>query len=200
MRRLNSIKENDKQKNLIEIFVNEIYTFNKAHNIVGRQTKEEIYSLDILDCKSIIQYIPPEKNVLDIGSGAGLPGLLIAILQPRSHVTMSEKIEKKAYFIKKTIHTLKLANVKIINEAITRETKNKKRFDIVTARALAPAKKIIDISEQLLAKNGKYILMKGSKKKIHEEVAQLDNNKYSCNIHKTYIKDKNRHILEITKK
>ena len=54
----------------------------------------------------VLKHIPPEKKILDIGSGAGLPGLLIAILQPRSHITMSEKNQKKAYFIKKTIQTL----------------------------------------------------------------------------------------------
>ena len=147
-----------------------------------------------------LKYIPPKKEVLDIGSGAGLPGLLIAILQPRSHITMSEKNQKKAYFIKKTIQTLGLSNAKIKNKAINPKTTTKKPFDIITARALAPTLKIISWSEHLLAKNGKYVLMKGRLEKTKEEVAQLDNNTYSYNIHKTNIKDKHRHILEITKK
>ena len=67
----------------------------------------------------VLKHIPPEKKILDIGSGAGLPGLLIAILQPRSHITMSEKNQKKAYFIKKTIHTLRLTNAEIQNKAIS---------------------------------------------------------------------------------
>ena len=147
-----------------------------------------------------LKHIPPEKEILDIGSGAGLPGLLIAILQPRSRITMSEKNQKKAYFIKKTIHTLGLINAEIQNKAISPNTKTKKPFDIITARALAPTPQIISWSEHLLAKNGKYILMKGTIEKTKEEVAQLDNNTYSYNIHKTNIKDKQRHILEITKK
>ena len=178
----------------------EILKFNKAHNIVGRHTKEEIYSQDILDCQMALKHIPPEKEILDIGSGAGLPGLLIAILQPLSHITMSEKNQKKAYFIKKTIQTLGLSNAKIKNKAINPKTTTKKPFDIITARALAPTLKIISWSEHLLAKNGKYVLMKGRLEKTKEEVAQLDNNTYSYNIHKTNIKDKHRHILEITKK
>ena len=113
---------------------------------------------------------------------------------------MSEKNQKKAYFIKKTIHTLGLINAEIQNKAISPKTKTKKPFDIITARALAPTPQIISWSEHLLAKNGKYILMKGTIEKTKEEVAQLDNNTYSYNIHKTNIKDKQRHILEITKK
>ena len=148
----------------------------------------------------VLKHIPPEKKILDIGSGAGLPGLLIAILQPRSHITMSEKSQKKAYFIKKTIQTLGLSNAKIKNKAIRPNTTTKKLFDIITARALAPTPKIISLSKHLLKKNGKYVLMKGTLEKTKEEVAQLDNNTYSYNIHKTNNKDKQRHILEITKK
>ena len=148
----------------------------------------------------VLKHIPPEKEILDIGSGAGLPGLLIAILQPRSNITMSEKNQKKAYFIKKTIKTLGLTNAKIKNKAISPKTTTEKTFDIITARALAPTTKIISLSEHLLAKKGKYILMKGTLEKTKEEVAQLDNNTYSYNIHKTNTKDKHRNILEITKK
>ena len=147
-----------------------------------------------------LKHIPPEKEILDIGSGAGLPGLLIAILRPRSYITMSEKNQKKAYFIKKTIHTLGLTNAEIKNKAISSKTTTNKPFDVITARALAPTPKIINWSAHLLAKNGKYVLMKGTLEKIKEEVAQLDNNTYSYNIHKTNIKNKHRHILEITKK
>ena len=147
-----------------------------------------------------LKHIPPEKEILDIGSGAGLPGLLIAILRPRSYITMSEKNQKKAYFIKKIIHTLGLTNAEIKNKAISSKTTTNKLFDVITARALAPTPKIINWSAHLLAKSGKYVLMKGTLEKIKEEVAQLDNNTYSYNIHKTNIKNKHRHILEITKK
>ena len=112
------------------------------------------------------------KKILDIGSGAGLPGIVIAILQPQSQITMSEK-NQKAYFIKKTIQTLGLTNAKIKNEAINRKSSTEHTFDIITARALAPTAQIIHMSEHLLSKNAKYILMKGAIEKIQEEVAQL---------------------------
>ena len=113
---------------------------------------------------------------------------------------MSEKNKKKAYFIKKTIRTLKLSNAHVLDKAITPQTLIPHNFDIITARALASAPKIIELSEHLLSKNGKFLLMKGELKKINEEVAQLDNNKYSYTIYKTNISNTNRHILEINKK
>ena len=200
MRRHNKIKNNNKTKELTKAFVEEILRFNKAHNIVGRFTKDEINLLDILDCESILTHIPPAKKILDIGSGAGLPGIIIAINHPQTEVTMSEKNKKKAYFLKKTIRTLKLTNANILDVAVTSKLITPSKFDIVTARALASAPKIIETSKHLLSKGGKFLLMKGAIEKINEEVAQLKNNTYSYTIHKTKTTKTKRHILEITPK
>ena len=85
------------------MYIKEVVSFNKAHNIVGRSSEDEIIKEDIRDCETILEHIPKNQTILDIGSGAGLPGLVIAIHQPWNTVTMSEKNQKKAYFIKKTI-------------------------------------------------------------------------------------------------
>ena len=106
MKEHNKIKEDNITQTATQTLVKEILRFNKAHNIVGRFTEKEIISLDVFDCETILQHIPAKKEILDIGSGAGLPGLIIAIHQPKSNVTMSEKNKKKAYFIKKIIRTL----------------------------------------------------------------------------------------------
>ena len=200
MRRHNKIKNQNKTNELTKAFVEEVLKFNKAHNIVGRFTEEEINLLDVLDCESILPHIPPAKKILDIGSGAGLPGLIIAIHQPKTKVTMSEKNKKKAYFIKRTIHALKLTNANILDEAVTPKLITANKFDVVTARALASTSKIIKMSKHLLSKEGKFLLMKGAIEKINEEVAQLENNTYSYTIHKTKTTEINRHILEITQK
>ena len=198
MRRHNKIKNNNKTKELTKAFVEEILRFNKAHNIAGRFTKEEINLLDIMDCESILAHIPPAKKILDIGSGAGLPGIIIAINHPQTEVTMSEKNKKKAYFLKKAIRTLKLTNANILDVAVTSKLTTPSKFDIVTARALTSTPKIIEMSKHLLSKGGKFLLMKGAIEKINEEVAQLKNNTYSYTIHKTKTTKTKRHILEIT--
>jgi len=200
LRRHNQIINQSKTNELTKTFVEEILKFNKTHNIVGRLTESEINLLDVLDCKSILPHTKTAKKVLDIGSGAGLPGLIIAIHQPQTEVIMSEKNKKKAYFIKKTIRTLQLTNAKILDEAITPKLITENKFDIITARALASAFKIIKMSKHLLSKDGKFLLMKGAIEKINEEVAQLENNTYSYTVHKTENTETNRHILEITQK
>ena len=200
MKRLSQIKDENKPNDLIKIFIKEILKFNKAHNIVGRFSEEEIVSSDILDCETMLEHINSSQKVLDIGSGAGLPGLIIAINQPKTQITMSEKNKKKAYFIRKMIHTLQLKNATILDKATTPNLITENKFDVITARALATAPTIIKMSHHLLNKGGKFVLMKGALEKINEEVAQLDNNKYSYTIHKTNISNTNRHILEINKK
>ena len=200
MKRLSQIKDENKPNDLIKIFIKEILKFNKAHNIVGRFSEEEIVSSDILDCETILEHINSSQKILDIGSGAGLPGLIIAINQPKTQITMSEKNKKKAYFIRKMIHTLQLTNATILDKATTPNLITENKFDVITARALATAPTIIKMSHHLLNKGGKFVLMKGALEKINEEVAQLDNNKYSYTIHKTNISNTNRHILEINKK
>ena len=200
MKRFSQIKDENKPNDPIKIFIKEILKFNKAHNIVGRFSEEEIVSSDILDCETILEHINPSQKVLDIGSGAGLPGLIIAINQPKTQITMSEKNKKKAYFIRKMIRTLQLTNATILDKATTPNLITENKFDVITARALATAPTIIKMSHHLLNKGGKFVLMKGALEKINEEVAQLDNNKYSYTIHKTNISNTNRHILEINKK
>ena len=200
MKRFSQIKDENKPNDLIKIFIKEILKFNKAHNIVGRFSEEEIVSSDILDCETILEHINSSQKVLDIGSGAGLPGLIVAINQPKTQITMSEKNKKKAYFIRKMIRTLQLTNVTILDKATTPNLITENKFDVITARALATAPTIIKMSHHLLNKGGKFVLMKGALEKINEEVAQLDNNKYSYTIHKTNISNTNRHILEINKK
>jgi len=200
LKRLSQIKEENKPNDLIKIFIKEILKFNKAHNIVGRFSEEEIVSSDILDCETMLEHINSSQKVLDIGSGAGLPGLIIAINQPKTQITMSEKNKKKAYFIRKMIHTLQLKNATILDKATTPNLITENKFDVITARALATAPTIIKMSHHLLNEGGKFVLMKGALEKINEEVAQLDNNKYSYTIHKTNISNTNRHILEINKK
>ena len=200
MKRLSQIKDENKPNDLIKIFIKEILKFNKAHNIVGRFSEEEIVSSDILDCETILEHINSSQKVLDIGSGAGLPGLIVAINQPKTQITMSEKNKKKAYFIRKMIRTLQLTNATILDKATTPNLITENKFDVITARALATAPTIIKMSHHLLNKGGKFVLMKGALEKINEEVAQLDNNKYSYTIHKTNTSNTNRHILEIHKK
>jgi len=181
-------------------YVDEIVVFSTAHNIIGRSNSRDIYRFDVQDSETILEHTKDRKHILDIGSGAGLPGLIIAINQPWTKVVMSEKNKKKAYFIKKTIKNLGLKNAEVVDAAITKNTTNLGLFDAITARALASTRKIIEMSEQLLDESGKFLLMKGKKEVILEEVEDLDKTKYSYCVHTKKLAQAQRHILEINKK
>ena len=152
------------------------------------------------DSETILEHTRDKAYILDIGSGAGLQEIIIAINQPWTKVLMSEKNKKKAYFIKKTIKKLWLENAEVIEFAITNKTKNLGPFDAITARALAGTNAIMEMSGQLLTTTGKFLLMKGKKEVILEEVDGLDKAKYSYTIHTKKLTQAQRHILEIYKK
>ena len=120
--------------------------------------------MDIKDAETILDHTKNQTRILDIGSGAGLPGIIIAINQPWSQVVMSEKSKKKAYFIKKTIKNLGLKNAEVIDTAITASTTNLELFDTITARALAPSNDIVKMSTQLLAPKWNFFTYEGQKR------------------------------------
>ena len=89
-----STKEND----LINNFIDEALLFNLKHNIFIRSNKEEVFEKDIFDCLPLVEKIQPEQKVLDLGSGGGFPGIILAILKPDCEIHLLEKSQKKCYF------------------------------------------------------------------------------------------------------
>jgi 16S rRNA (guanine527-N7)-methyltransferase len=106
------------EQSKIKKFVLEAIKFNKSHNIFVREIAEEVFEKDILDCMPLIERINHNEKILDMGSGGGFPGLLIAILRPECEIHLLEKSQKKCYFLNKIIHELKLVNAKTLNAHI----------------------------------------------------------------------------------
>jgi 16S rRNA (guanine(527)-N(7))-methyltransferase GidB len=130
----------DEHEHKIKTFINLALDFNKTHNIFSRESYNEVYEKDILDCKPLINHIKKNKSVLDLGSGGGFPGILLSITRPENKISLLESNNKKCYFLKKASHELNLKNIKIINKTIT--TKNELgKYDIITSRAFANMKK-----------------------------------------------------------
>ena len=134
------------QKIKIERFIDLAVEFNKTHNIFSRNKERDVYIKDILDCAPLTRHIKTNQTVLDLGSGGGFPGILLAITRPNNKIRLVESSKIKVYFLRKTKEDLCLTNVKIINKTI-----NKKNtfgvFDVITARAFANTKKILDITK-----------------------------------------------------
>ena len=185
------------QKEKINIFINLAINFNKTHNIFSRKSSEEVMKKDILDCAPIINIIPTNKSVLDLGSGGGFPGILLAITKPNNKINLLESSRKKCYFLKLVVETLELKNTTILNTTITKTNKIGV-FDIITARAFASINKIIKLTQQNKTTTTKYILLKGREQKIKEELKLLNQKKFKYEIIKQNNTNQERNIVVIT--
>jgi 16S rRNA (guanine527-N7)-methyltransferase len=182
----------------IEKFVNEALAYNKKHNIFVRKSTEEVYEKDVYDCLPVLQKINCSNKILDLGSGGGFPGIIIAIAKPTCEVHLLEKSKKKCYFLNKTIELLGLNNAKVLNVVIGKKN-NLGSYDLITARAFSSTKNILELTESNLDPGGKYVLLKGKKEKITEELRTINTNKYKCEIIKLENKKYERHLVEIKK-
>ena len=170
-----------KQKKQIQTFIEDALEFNKAHNIFVRKSKEDVYDKDVIDCFPLVEKIKPNKTVLDLGSGGGFPGILLAITKQKNQIFLLERNKKKSYFLKKTIKKLRLTNVFVINKNITKNNTFGK-FDIITARAFSNIENILKVTKPNSKTSTKLLLLKGRDEKIKKEIKLLDKNKYLCEI------------------
>ena len=188
-----------KEEELINHFINEALTFNLKHNIFIRTNKEEVLEKDILDCLPLVENIKTKEKILDLGSGGGFPGIVLAILRPKSEIHLLEKSQKKCYFLNKTKDTLKLKNISVLKTTISQKNTLEK-YSVITARAFSSIKNILDLTKNNLKENGRYLLLKGRAEKIEEEITAINTNKYKYEIIELENKKYERHIVQITKK
>ena len=193
---VNQTNFTNNQKEKINIFISLAIKFNKTHNIFSRKSPEEVMKKDILDCAPIINIIPTNKSVLDLGSGGGFPGILLAITKPNNKINLLESSRKKCYFLKLVVEALELKNTTILNTTITKTNKIG-IFDIITARAFASINKIIKLTHQNTTTATKYILLKGKEQKILEELKLLNKKKFKYEIIKQSNTNQERNIVVI---
>ena len=180
-------------------FINLALEFNKTHNIFARKDYEEVFQKDVLDCAPLFNMIKEEESVIDLGSGGGFPGILLAISLPNNPITLLESSSKKCYFLKTVIEKLSLKNTITINQTI-KENNNLGVYDVITARAFAPIKKIIKLTKNNTHQKTKHILLKGKKKIIQEELKLINKNQYIYEIINRDTKEHERNIVVIKQK
>jgi 16S rRNA (guanine527-N7)-methyltransferase len=192
----NPFKKEELEK--INIFILLALEFNKTHNIFSRQGCDEVYEKDILDCEPLIKRIKDNSSVLDLGSGGGFPGILLAITKPKNKVSLIESSAKKCFFLRSVKDKLSLGNITIINKKI--EPNNKIGiFDVITARAFASIDKITKLTNTNSNKQTKYLLLKGKNKTTQEELRDIDKNLYLYEIIKQDTKTHERNLVVIKK-
>ncbi len=141
-------------------FMNLLAEWNKTHNLTAVDDMDDMLSKHIFDCASIIPYIKG-LTLLDVGSGAGLPGMVLAILSPALEVTSVETRGKKAQFQMYAANKLGLNNFKVENCRIE-DFKPSEKFAMVTSRAFSSLQNFVEGSKNAIAANGRWLAMKGA--------------------------------------
>lgn len=140
-------------------------------NLVGPSTLPQTWHRHFADSAQLLVHAGHGRTWLDIGAGGGFPGLLIATIDPKSTVTLVESIAKKCRFLETVASELGLdRRVRIENRRV--EALPRQRFDIITARALAPIVQIFDWARHLADKDTRWVLPKGAR--WEEELAATE--------------------------
>jgi 16S rRNA (guanine527-N7)-methyltransferase len=137
--------------------------------LIGPREVERIWDRHILNCAAPTELIEDGQSIIDIGSGAGLPGIVLAILKSNSKVTLIEPMQRRTDFLTQVKADLGLTNVEIIRG---RAEGQKVTAQIVTSRAVAPLDKLLVWSWPLVQKGGKVLAIKGEKAQEELENAQ----------------------------
>ena len=153
------------------IYIDLLIKWNKTYNLTSLTTKEDIITTHLLDCLSIVKKIDGQR-ILDVGSGAGLPGLMIALARPTSNLYLIDKVAKKTFFMKQVALELELNNVEIIHGRVE-DLRVKNPFDTIVSRAFSEVEKFISLTQHLISKQGTWLIMK-SKKIMTEDLKKLD--------------------------
>lgn len=154
---------------------------NNKYNLTSITDEQSVYLKHFYDSLTISKIINLEDQTLcDIGTGAGFPGVVLKIMFPNLKVTLVDATQKKCNFLELVIKELKLENIEVINERAEIFSKNiREKYDIVTSRAVAPLKHLLEYSTPLVKKDGYYIAMKSD---ISKEIEGINNYLTKLNI------------------
>jgi 16S rRNA (guanine527-N7)-methyltransferase len=146
--------------------------WNKVHNLTAVRELDDMVTLHLLDSFSILTHLH-SQHVLDVGSGAGLPGIPIALVRPDCQVTVLDSSHKKAAFLSQAKAELGIQNLEVVCKRVE-EYQPEKKFETIVSRAFSDLSEFVRLTKHLLAENGSWAAMKG----VHpydelEQVKQL---------------------------
>lgn len=154
-----SLNLTDKQQLQLVEFVLLIDKWNKAYNLTSVRCPKQMMVKHILDSLAIVPHLTGE-NIIDVGTGPGLPGMPLAIAFPDKTFTLLDSLGKRVRFMTQCVHTLKLTNVTPVNSRVENHVGDKP-YDIVLSRAFASLKDMLHWCEHLVDSDGQFLALKG---------------------------------------
>ncbi len=129
--------------------------------LIGPREVPRLWTRHLLNCAAIADLVPRPSALVDLGSGAGLPGIVLALLLPDVEVTLLERMERRALFLNECLRELDLPNARVCRGS-AEELAGKLAADVVTARAVAPLDRLAALAAGLVRPGGLILAIKGA--------------------------------------
>jgi 16S rRNA (guanine527-N7)-methyltransferase len=144
--------------------------WNRVHNLTAVRSTDQMVALHVLDSLSILAHLGNAADIVDVGTGAGLPGIPLAIARPALRVTLLDSSHKKCAFLQQAKTDLGLANAEVVCDRVE-SWKPAKKFDVAVSRAFSDLADFVEQARHLVAPGGQLIAMKG----VHpfDEIARV---------------------------
>jgi 16S rRNA (guanine527-N7)-methyltransferase len=156
---------------LAERYAELLATEGVVRGLIGPREGSRLWERHLLNCAVLGELVPPGSSVCDVGSGAGLPGLVLAIARPDLTVTLVEPLLRRTTFLDEVVADLGITAVEV-HRGRADSLHGTRTFDVVTSRAVAPLDRLLAWSMPLVAPSGALVAMKGSS--AGEEVAAAE--------------------------
>lgn len=147
-----------------------LHKWNKVYNLTAVRDPLEMVTLHLLDSLSVLPHIS-SSSLLDVGSGGGLPGVVLAICKPDLQVTTIDTVQKKAIFMRQVKGELSLSNLQVVHARVEGYQPAEK-FEAIISRAFSDIALLVKLTQHLLMQDGRWLAMKGQVP--HEELKDLD--------------------------
>ena len=167
---------NEKQMNQFYNYMTLLLEWNEKMNLTAITKPEAIILKHFVDSMTIAKYIEDGARLIDVGTGAGFPGIPLKIIREDIEVTLLDSLNKRINFLKEVIQQLVLTKIEVVHSRVEEFGKNKdnrEKFDCATSRAVANMSTLAEYLVPLVKLNGSCISMKGSN--IEEEIQQSKN-------------------------
>lgn len=165
----------EEQLNHLEIYYQLLVEWNEKMNLTGITEKEDVYLKHFYDSLTICKVIDLKSvnTLCDVGTGAGFPGMVLKIIFPNLQITLVDSLQKRLAFLDTVKQTIGLMNLDIIHaRAEEYAIENREKFDVVTARAVAPLNILLEYCVPIVKKEGYFIPMKAN---VSEELENSKN-------------------------
>ena len=166
-----NIKLNDKQYEKFFIYMQEIIEWNKNINLTAITEEKDIIQKHFVDSLTILKYTNNNDKIIDVGTGAGFPGIPLKISNETLNITLLDSLNKRILFLNNIIEKIELKNIKTIHSRVedsATDMQYREQYDIATSRAVAQLNVLLEYLLPLVKIGGKCICMKGGN--IEEEL------------------------------